>query len=93
MLTIWFQIMLDEADGDLDIAVRRHNRGIARARRGEGQEYLEGVKRRRRRFIRNDGTSGAWRFLYEPRRTPGCCRTRRILRRTPTGQVSTRAPD
>ena len=68
MLTIWFQIMLDEADGDLDLAVRAYNRGIVRALRGDGQEYLESVKRRRRRFIRNDGTSLAWRFLNEPRR-------------------------
>jgi hypothetical protein len=68
MLTVWFQIMLDEADGDLDLAIRAYNRGIARALRGEGQEYLESVKRKRRRFIRNKGTSRAWRVLNEPRR-------------------------
>jgi hypothetical protein len=71
MLTVWFQIMLDEADGDLDLAIRAYNRGIARAQRGEGHEYLESVKRRRRRFIRNEGTSQAWRFLNEPRREAG----------------------
>ena len=68
MLTGWFQIMLDEADGDLDLAIRAYNRGIGRALRGEGYDYLESVKRRRRRFIRNDGTSRAWHFLNEPRR-------------------------
>ncbi|MGH7555477.1 MAG: transglycosylase SLT domain-containing protein [Longimicrobiales bacterium] len=68
MLTVWFQIMLDEADGDLDLAIRAYNRGIARALRSEGQEYLESVKRRRGRFIRNEGTSRAWCFLNEPRR-------------------------
>ena len=60
--------MLDEADGDLDLAIRGNNRGIGRALRGEGHDYLESVKRRRRRFIRNDGTSRAWHFLNEPRR-------------------------
>ena len=63
-----FQIMLDEADRDLDLAIRAYNQRYRRALRGEGQEYLESVKRRRRRFIRNDGTSRAWRFLNEPRR-------------------------
>jgi hypothetical protein len=69
MLTVWFQIMLDEADGNVDVAIRAYNRGIGQARLGEGQEYLEGVKRRRRRYIRNEGESRAWRFLNDVRRS------------------------
>ena len=92
MLTVWFQIMLDEADGDLDLAIRTYNRGIARARRGEGHEYLEGVKRRRRRFIRNDGTSGAWRFLNEPRRDAKLAADTPDPAANADGAVSSKAP-
>jgi hypothetical protein len=69
MLTGWFQIMLDEAGGDVDLAIRAYNKGIGPALLGEGDEYLESVKRRRRRYIRNEGTSSAWQFLNKPRRT------------------------
>ncbi len=69
MLTRWFQIMLDEAEGSVDLAVRAYNKGIGRAHLGEGDKYLEGVKRRRRRYIRNEGDSRAWRFLNESRRS------------------------
>ena len=92
MLTVWFQIVLDEADGDLDLAIRTYNRGIARARRGEGHDYLEGVKRRRRRFIRNDGTSGAWRFLNEPRRDAKLAADTPDPAANADGPVSSKAP-
>jgi hypothetical protein len=62
MLTRWFQIMLDEAEGNVDLAIRAYNAGIGRAQLGEGDKYLEGVKRRWRRYIRNEGDSRAWRF-------------------------------
>lgn len=63
-LAIWLSHLLDDMDGDLDGAVRAYHRGTGRARAGEGREYLDGVLRRRRVYIRGRSDSPAWQHLY-----------------------------
>lgn len=63
-LAIWFDLLLREVGGDLDLAVRAYHRGSERALDALGDAYLDGVLRRRRRFIRNDGAPEAWGYLW-----------------------------
>lgn len=62
---LWFDLMLDEADGDLDLAVRSYHRGWPLASRGEGEAYLANVTRLRHTYIRNEAESPTWAFLFE----------------------------
>jgi hypothetical protein len=67
-LAFWFQAMLEEADGDLPLAIRAYNWGIGRARAGFGAEYLDAVERRRRRYFNGPSGSFTWRLLSQFRR-------------------------
>jgi hypothetical protein len=62
-LAFWFDLMLQEANGDMDLAIRAYNRGIGQARAGAGEEYLHAVERRRRRYFEGPSDSPTWRAL------------------------------
>lgn len=65
-VALWMERLLEELDGDLDAAIRAYHRGAERVRLDpqEGAEYLEAVKRRRRRYIRNEDSGPAWDYLW-----------------------------
>jgi hypothetical protein len=63
-VALWFGLMLEENNGDLDAAVRAYHRGTPLARAGAGDAYAANVDTKRRQFMRNDGSSPTWHFLF-----------------------------
>ncbi len=76
---VWFDLMIKEARGDLDLAARAYRKGIFAANHGAAEEYLHNVKQKRDLYILNRAAPPTWSFLS--RRLRGRARVRRAAGR------------
>jgi hypothetical protein len=81
-LVFWFGLMLEEAGGDVDLAVRAYNEGITRARTGRGEGYLRDVTRVLHRYIATSTGSASWCYLRDRASTLPPCRQSKVLSMT-----------
>jgi hypothetical protein len=63
-VALWMRLMLEEANGDVDMAVRAYHRGSGDAADNLGAEYLVTVQRRLVRYIRNVDAPSAWDYIW-----------------------------
>ena len=74
-VALWMLLMIEEADGDLDRAVRAYHRGSGDAADSLGAAYLAAVQRRLTRYIRNGDAPPSWAYIW--------IRGRELIRQTP----------
>jgi hypothetical protein len=63
-VAVWMGLLLEEVGGDLDTAIAAYHRGVSAAHDSRGQDDRHAVKRRLRRFIRNEDAPPAWDDLW-----------------------------
>lgn len=61
---IWLGLLLDESGGDLDLAVRAYHRGISAADDRLGTIYIDTVRQRLTRYIRNQDAPVGWDYMW-----------------------------
>lgn len=67
-IAIWMSLLLDDAHGTLETAVRAYNRGMASAWDARGTTYYSMVQARLRTFIRNHDAPVAWDYVWRQAR-------------------------
>lgn len=63
-VAIWMRLLLDEARGDLETAVRAYHRGTGAAYDRRGDVYIDTVRQRLTRYIRNREAPAAWDYVW-----------------------------